>query len=155
MSLLDSRQFTSNPNRVSLVWDTMLDDIWYDFLTLQTTRNEWLNPQGVLVISSGLAGPKNPVLIASGDVMFLIAKHQKEARLRNMAGQGLWVTWAEVQSEFMNGVCNFLSQTLRPMIATRHSRDVPIPTNLPPTPSLSEYRIGSLLGDALHKYSRN
>src|SRR5215471_11283363 len=67
-----------------------------------------------------------------GDVKARLTAHRVDPAVgAYRPNGGLWVTWAAVSQQALDGVERYLSETLRPLVGDRFPEAAPIPVNLP------------------------
>jgi hypothetical protein len=116
----------------------MLNVAW-----IKSTQNDWLRFEtfnlssvvktvGVYVIWH-TGQPPWTVKAGQGDIAERLGVHRNDPRILayRSYGAGLFVTWAAVQTAYLNGVERYLGDQLRPLVAERFPDVAPIPVNLP------------------------
>jgi len=114
----------------------MLSVLW-----IKSTRGTWLPLEavnlsnvrtiGVYVIWHG-GNPQRAVKIGQGDIAERVSHDRSDKKILAYRSRGtLFVTWAAVPVEQMDGVERFLGSYYKPLVLDRHPDTVPIPVNLP------------------------
>ena len=114
---------------------TTLNLFWHKY-----TNNNWcgladvplsqIRTTGVYVIWHGGMTPWT-VRVGQGIVAQRVSDHQKDHAIKQYATQGLYVTWADVSQQYLDGVERYLAETLRPKVGTRFPDVLPIVVNSP------------------------
>ena len=108
---------------------------------IKSTDNQWLSlnfnlascvtPLGVYVIWHGGPTPWT-VRVGQGAIADRLGAHRGDRLITTHATKGgLWVTWAAVPAQHLDGVERYLADQLRPLVGDRHPAVVPIVVNLP------------------------
>ena|SRR5712692_3881095 len=114
----------------------MLSVLW-----IKSTRRAWLPLEAVDLSNVGTIGvyviwhdgsPQRVVKIGQGDIGERVSHDQSDKKILAYRSRGtLYVTWATVPVEQMDGVERFLASYYKPFVLDRHPDTVPIPVNLP------------------------
>lgn len=98
---------------------------------LETVNLSAVKTAGIYVIwHSGQ--PPWTVRVGQGDIVDRLTAHRSDQQVlayRNYGG--LWVTWAAVPAQSLDGVERYLADQLRPLVGDRFPNVVSIPVNLP------------------------
>ncbi len=94
---------------------------WCNFDQLNLEADYFVETQriGVYVIWHGGAQPKT-VYVGQGVVKDRLSVHRRNYSITKYSGYGLFVTWAEVPSVYLDGVEAFLAASLNPLEGERH-----------------------------------
>ena len=111
-------------------WVKKQDRTWYklDELTLNGSYFDGLT--GVYDICHGGNTPQT-VKVGQGDIGDRLQAHRLDQAVQYYAPLGLYVTWASIQANSIDGVEVFLAQELRPLVGERYPDAIPIKVNLP------------------------
>lgn len=123
------------PPQLALEWTTN-DTQWYQ---LGSVNLDSVNSHGVYVIwkeqltlmdflSHG--SRKKAVRIGQGDIKSRLKAHRRDEKIARH-GSPLYVTWAAVDTNSVNGVERYLADTLEPLEGSTFPTDDPIRVNLP------------------------
>lgn len=108
---------------------------------IKSQNNQWLplsfdlsrvtTPSGVYVIWHGGSTPWT-VRVGQGNIADRLSAHRGDRLILTHATKGgLWVTWAALQAQYLDGVERFLADQLQPLVGERHPNVAPISVNLP------------------------
>lgn len=75
--------------------------------------------------------PSRVVRVGQGDVIDRISKHRNDPEIIKYENFGLFVTWASVESRYLDGVERHLAETWNPLVGSRFPEVVPIAVNSP------------------------
>ena len=111
-------------------WNKCDGDIWCKLNEVNLSHNHFDHMTGVYVIWHSLHNPQT-VRVGQGFIRDRIAAHRRDPQVQYYASFGLYVTWASIPRDSLNGVETFLAQNLKPLVGEQFP-DVPlIPVNLP------------------------
>jgi len=100
---------------------------WCNLLTVNL---EDVKTTGVYVIWHG--GEKaNVVRVGQGDIKDRLTKHRADKDILAYKEFGLYVTWASVRSEYLDGVEAYLAACYSPLVGERFPNVGQIAVNLP------------------------
>ncbi len=103
---------------------------WCLLSALQLEHYYFNGVEGVYVIWHGGPNPAT-VRVGQGVIRDRLAAHKQDPAIQNYAHYGLYVTWAEVQGRWRDGVEVYLAQSLNPLVGERFPSCVPVYVNLP------------------------
>ena len=70
--------------------------------------------------------------VGQGEVARRIKEHRSDPSITSHSRSGtLYITWAQVDASFRNGIERYLADTLQPKEGSHHPNDLPIAVNLP------------------------
>jgi len=87
------------------------------------------NPGAYVIWHSGR--PPWTVRVGQGNVPVRLGEHRGDQQILAYRSYGLYVTWAVVPAQYLDGVERYLADQLRPLVGDRYPDVVPIPVNLP------------------------
>lgn len=99
-----------------------------DELNLNSNHFDYMT--GVYAICHGGNSPRT-VRVGQGVIRDRLKAHLQDQPVQNYGHLGLYVTWASVPGNSLNGVEAFLAQNLKPIVGERFPNVAPIPVNLP------------------------
>jgi hypothetical protein len=108
-----------------LKWVTCKNGNWCDLLRVDLSNSHFDDLSGVYIIWSN----QTVVRIGSGDIKARISDHRDNPEITIYPD--LKITWAHVNRNQMEGVENYLSEVLHPVIGKRFPDCTPIEVNLP------------------------
>jgi hypothetical protein len=111
-----------------LIWVKSTEDAWLPLNTFNLAKC-FTNP-GVYVIWHGGFSPWT-VRVGQGDVADRIGCHRGDSDVQAYASLGLYVTWAAVPANQVDGVERYLAEALKPKVGSRWPNVATIPVNLP------------------------
>ncbi len=107
---------------------------------IKSTQGEWLDFErcyiseistiGVYIIWHGGQTPWT-VYVGQGDIKNRFSTHRVDRRIIAYRPKGLFVTWAWVCQNELDGIERFLADQLRPLVEDKHPDVRPLPVNLP------------------------
>jgi hypothetical protein len=98
--------------------------------TLNLNDPHFDNMIGVYIIWHGGQYPA-VVRIGQGIIKDRLAKHREDKEILAYQEYGLYVTWASVPREFLDGVERFLGNITKPKVGSLFPDVVPLTVNLP------------------------
>jgi len=69
--------------------------------------------------------------ISKDDIAGKLGEHQKDVNILKCARSGLYVSWADLQEDCLQGMERYFADTLRPLVKHAYSNDKHIEGNLP------------------------
>lgn len=113
-----------------LNWVKCQGDVWCNLSTVNLPHPHFDNLEGVYVIWHGGPNPAT-VYVGSGTVRDRLNSHRSDPRIQRYGLLNLFVTWATVDRNNMQGVELYLANALRPLVGERHPNVAPIQVNAP------------------------
>lgn len=111
-------------------WKKCQENIWCDLLTLNLENEHFNSLIGVYIIwHSG--SNQRVVRVGQGIIKDRLKEHREDPIILKYKGFGLYVTWAEVDRRYLDGVERFLANELKPLEGERYPDTFPIQVNLP------------------------
>ena len=117
-------------NMMNVNWNKCSGDVWCALNEVNLNHNHFDNMMGVYVIWHGGVNPQT-VKVGQGFVKDRIAAHRQDIKIQIYKNYGLYVAWASVPANSLNGVEVFLAQQLNPLVGERFPTVFPIRVNLP------------------------
>ena len=111
---------------IQLKWIKCTSDKWCPFTTLNLKNEHFDKLNGVYVIWSFEDGV---IRVGQGQIRERITDHREDSKINNF--EILYVTWAEVDKDNMDGVEKFLADSYKPIVGERFPDSTPTPVNLP------------------------
>ena len=99
-----------------------------DELNLSSNHFDYMT--GVYAICHGGYTPRT-VRVGQGFIRDRLQAHRQDQAVQYYAHLGLYVAWASVPTDSLNGVEAFLAQELNPLLGERFPNVFPIAVNLP------------------------
>ena len=114
-----------------LSWIQCQGDVWCKLNLVNLQHEHFNNRGGVYVIWHGGENPATVYVGQTGDLRVRFRAHRNDELIQRYAGLGLYVTWASVVPEFLNGVERYLGDRLRPKVETNLPDVPPVEVQLP------------------------
>ena len=113
-------------------WNKCHGDVWCNLGNVNLEHPHFLAMDGVYIIWHG-GNPSHTVCVGHGNIRDRLLLHRREVGGVQAYGQfNLFVTWAAVDPARQEGVVNFLSRRLTPLVPMQQRSDaVGISVNLP------------------------
>ena len=111
-------------------WYTCPNDTWCKLHKVNLSGTPFNVMTGVYVIWHGGNNPRT-VRVGQGSIKDRIEAHRTDPEVQVYNHLGLYVTWARVPANSLNGVETFLAQELDPIVGQRYPNVYPIQVNLP------------------------
>lgn len=108
-------------------WIRCTNGLWCSFNGLGLSNPRYVDLNGLYIIWS--SEKTNVIRIGSGQIKSRILAHRKDDKINSYPD--LYVTWAKVNGNQMEGVEKFLSDRLNPKLGERFPDRTPIEVNLP------------------------
>lgn len=115
---------------MNLEWIKCQDGSWCSLLAVNLAHEHFNDLEGVYIIWHGGNNPST-VYVGQGIIRDRLAAHRQEQGILTYQSLGLYVTWAQVASQYLNGVERYLHERLNPKIGSRSPFTPPIAVNLP------------------------
>jgi hypothetical protein len=115
----------------SLQWIKCGGATWCEFEGVNLAHNNLDNIEGVYIIWYGTPPAAAVIRIGQGIIRDRIGDHRNDPEIKKYSRLGMFVTWAVVPAGQRNGVENYLSDQLKPVVGERFPNATPIPVNLP------------------------
>jgi hypothetical protein len=114
----------------NLSWIKCKENIWCPLLTVNLADVETI---GVYVIWHGRKGDQNArvVRLGQGDIADRLKAHRKDDEVLAYQDFGLYVTWAYVPEEDLDGVERHLADRWKPLVGEQFPDAEPIVVNSP------------------------
>lgn len=103
---------------------------WCNLETLDLNQEHFDNLSGVYVIWKG-GRSKQVIYVGRGTIRERLNNHRKDIRITRFGISTLYVTWAQVQSVYQQGVEYFLGSMLSPEVGEHYPITHPITVNFP------------------------
>jgi hypothetical protein len=116
--------------QLTLTWNKCTGDSWCNLINLNLAHAHFQGMEGVYVIWHGGANPAT-VYVGQGDVASRLQVHRSNLEILAYGPNGLFATWAKVDSRSRDGVERYLADRLNPKVGSAHPQAVPITVNLP------------------------
>jgi len=110
---------------VSLKWATLTNGDWCNLETVDLTN---VTTFGVYLIWNT---NKKAVRVGQGNIADRLMTHRKDPAILNNRVSGLYVTWASVPLQSVDGVERYLYNQYSPLVGDRAPDVLPIAVNLP------------------------
>ena len=101
--------------RTHLDWIKCKGDVWCKLNTVNLDHEHFDNARGVYIIWHGGSQP-HVVYVGQGNIRQRLRAHRADSRIQQYAGSDLYVTWAWVSEEYMNGIEDHLISKWRPKV---------------------------------------
>ena len=111
-------------------WNKCEGNVWCKLNEVDLSNSHFNCMTGVYVICHGGNNPRT-VRVGQGFIKDRIAAHRADPEVQVYNHLGLYVTWARIPANFLNGVEAFLAQQLNPLVGQRFPNVPIIPVNLP------------------------
>lgn len=115
---------------MNLHWNKCTGDKWCPFFTVNLDHAHFKGKEGVYIIWHGGQSPWT-VYVGQGQIADRLRAHRQNKAILPFSNLGLFVTWAQVDRNFQNGVERFLAERLQPKVTERVPAVPPIQANLP------------------------
>lgn len=115
---------------MQLLWSKCAGDVWCRLDTVNLDHPRFDNVEGVYVIWHGGENAAT-VRVGQGMIRDRLRAHREDAQVQAYAGLGLYVSWAAVPRMYRDGVEEYLTQRLAPMLGKRSPAWTPVQVNLP------------------------
>jgi hypothetical protein len=114
-----------------LKWIKCQGEVWCPFHTVNLSHEHFNGLEGVFIIWHG--GPKaHTVIVGQGNIRECFTTYRTDPRIQNFAPLGIFGTWASAPVENRNGILEFLTGRLTPLLFSDAPLDGhPIEVNLP------------------------
>jgi hypothetical protein len=113
---------------MTLHWNKCVGGIWCHF---EKVNLEGIGDiRGVYLIWHGGQSPRW-VRVGQGNIKERLVVHRSDPQILAYRQHVLYVTWAAVSEDQLNGVEAYLFAQCKPLVGERAPDDVPIPVNLP------------------------
>jgi len=99
---------------------------WCSFKGVDLSSNYFNNLSGVYIIWQGKG---RVIRVGQGDIRDRLTKHREDSEIN--VYNNLFVTWAEVGNNFVDGVERYLGNVLSPKVGSIFPDTIPIKVNLP------------------------
>ena len=103
---------------------------WYRLDELDLNSSHLNHMIGVYVICYGGNNPRT-VRVGQGFIGDRLQAHRNDFQVQAYDHLGLYVTWASIPANSLNGVEAFLAQHLRPLVGQNFPNALPVQVNLP------------------------
>ena len=114
-----------------LSWIQCQGDVWCKLNSVNLQHEHFNNRGGVYVIWHGGENPATVYVGKTGDLRGRLHDHRNNEQIQAYANLGLYVTWASVVPEFLDGVERYLGERLNPKVAMNFPNVQPIEAQLP------------------------
>lgn len=113
-----------------LNWNKCLGDVWCKLNSVNLQHEHFNNRGGVYVIWHGGENPAT-VYVGQGNLRDRFSAHRNNVLIQSYDRYSLYVTWADVEPGFRDGVERYLGGLLRPKVGTNLPDVSPIEVQLP------------------------
>ncbi|MCG2660572.1 MAG: hypothetical protein L6437_10050 [Kiritimatiellae bacterium] len=110
---------------MDIKWNKCTGDVWCSLANLDLGHEHFNNLKGVYIIWSG----KTVFRLGSGIIKDRLKEHRENPEISKYPD--LYVTWAQVNANQMEGVEKFLADQLNPLVGDRFPGRTPIQVNFP------------------------
>ena len=111
-------------------WTKCEGGIWCKLHEVNLNHHYFNNLIGVYVIFHSLHNPRT-VRVGQGSIKDRIEAHRTDPEVQAYNYLGLYVTWAHIPANSLDGVEAFLAQHLRPLVGQNFPNALPVQVNLP------------------------
>ena len=111
-------------------WNKCQGNVWCKLNEVDLSHNHFDNMRGVYVIWYNLHNPE-AVRVGQGFIRDRLQAHRHDQDVQYYAHLGLYVTWARVPENSLNGVEAYLAQNLNPLVGEQFPNVPLISVNLP------------------------
>ncbi|PIZ01103.1 hypothetical protein COY61_00695 [bacterium (Candidatus Gribaldobacteria) CG_4_10_14_0_8_um_filter_33_9] len=111
-------------------WGKCTGGHWCNLLRLNLNDNYFDNISGVYIIWHGGNSPKT-VKVGQGDIKDRLLKHSADPEILQYKNLTLYVSWATLSSNYMDGVEKYLGESLKPLVGSIFPDVNPISVNFP------------------------
>jgi len=115
---------------INLNWIKCDGEKWCDFLKLNLSSSHFDNLNGVYIIWYN-GNPGKVVRLGQGVIKDRLTQHRADSEILAYQKYGLFVTWAQVLANQMDGVEAHLANILNPLVGERFPNVNPIVVNAP------------------------
>ncbi len=113
---------------MNVQWVKCAGDDWCDLFKLDLGNSHFDGLEGVYIIWS----PDGPIVrVGQGIIQDRLREHRKDPKIIEYGNGTLTVTWAQISSQYRDGVEKFLGDTLKPKVGTAFPDVYPVSVNLP------------------------
>ena len=114
----------------ALSWIKCDGNQWCSLLTVNLSHPHFQGLEGVYIVWHGGSSPWT-VYVGQGVIRDRIAAHRIDKDILQFSHLGLFVTWAQVEAQWRDGIERFLADRLQPKVGVAHPAVAPISVNLP------------------------
>ena len=111
-------------------WNKCEGNVWCKLNTVDLSSSHFNRMTGVYVIWHG-GNNLRTVRVGQGSIKDRIEAHRTDPEVQAYNHLGLYVTWASIPENCLDGVEVFLAQHLGPLVGQNFPNVPPIPVNLP------------------------
>jgi hypothetical protein len=115
---------------IDVNWVKCQGEVWCPLSTVNLDHVHFNTMNGVYVIWHAGSEPAT-VYVGKGFIRERLMSGKNDHNIQTFATLGLYVTWASVPPESIDGVVSYLSQRLQPKVRETYPDIVPIEVNLP------------------------
>ena len=115
------------PQPPRLVWQFRQEGYWWLFRDLDTRHPQWSSLYGVYIVTASM----NVLKVGQGWIMDRLYRHQGDTRIADPKHGVISVAWAQVSTQYVDGVERYLADELSPLIGDAYPDVKPIAVNLP------------------------
>lgn len=115
---------------MQLIWNQCQGDVWCNLNTVNLTHSHFDNKYGIYIIWHGGQNAAT-VYVGQGNIRERLTEHRSNANIQAYASLNLYVTWADVQEAFRDGVERYLAERIKPKVGAAYPSVSPIEVNLP------------------------
>ena len=113
-----------------LTWMKCVGDVWCKLNAVNLNHSHFDGKSGVYMVWHGGANP-HVVYVGQGVFRDRLLAHRQDDRIQQFADLDLYVTWAEVEKRYRDGVEAFLAKQWSPKVGVKHPDAPQIHTNSP------------------------
>lgn len=115
---------------LNLSWLKCTNNTWCGLNTVDLASSHFNGLVGVYIIWHGGNKPRY-VRVGQGEIRERLKCHREDKEIQTYKDLGLFVTWAVVNKNDLDGVENYLFNTLSPLVGERCPNCIPIQVNIP------------------------
>lgn len=115
---------------MNVYWNKYSNQNWCELSGVDLNGSHFDNMTGVYVIWYGGNNPRT-VRVGQGFIGDRLQAHRNDFQVQAYDHLGLYVTWASIPANSLNGVEAFLAQELDPIVGQQFPNVYPIQVNLP------------------------
>lgn len=104
---------------MQLMWVKCQSDVWCALNLVNLNHEHFYNKRGVYIIWHGGPDPR-VVYVGQGNIKERIEAHRIDPEIQQYANLNLYVTWATVSEEGLDGVEGYLADVWKPLVGKNH-----------------------------------
>ena len=114
-----------------LSWIKCQGDVWCKLNSVNLQHEHFNNRGGIYVIWHAGDNPATVYVGQTENLRSRFRDHRNDERIQSYYSLSLYVTWASVAPQFLDGVERYLGERLRPKVETNLPNVQPIEVQLP------------------------